>query len=76
MKKLTTRPILALARKVQLTKSRECNCAQLFAMLPELVEASKESRVSQRLEAGRHHLQICDECREEFTVLARAIESD
>ncbi len=76
MKKITAKPLLALAHKVQLTKSRECNCAQLLAMLPELVEASNATDVSPRLQAGRHHLHICDECREEFTVLSRAMDSD
>ncbi len=76
MKKLTSKPLRALAYKVGLTKSRECNCTELLEMLPELVEAKSDPRVARRLEAGRHHLKICDECREEFTVLARAIELD
>ncbi len=73
MKKLSTRQLKALGEKVRLTRAQECNCAAFLTLLPELLEAEGIPGVSARLEAGRHHRRLCDECREHYDVLKRVI---
>jgi hypothetical protein len=68
-----------LLRLVALTREEEIDCEECLARAAELAEASAGTEaggasLSERLEAVRHHLSVCGECKEEFEALRQALE--
>ena len=73
---LTREQIHDLLRLIDLTREQEIDCDECLSRIAEFVERELSGKsVSGALEAVRHHLQICPECREEYEVLQRAIET-
>lgn len=73
---LTKEQIHDLLRLIDLTREQEIDCDECLSRIAEFVERELCGKsVSDALEAVRHHLQICPECREEYEVLQRAIET-
>jgi hypothetical protein len=67
--------IRALLQAIGLTRDRELNCDECLGQVGDFAELILEGRpVEDAWDLVRQHLQICDECREEFTLLLNALE--
>ncbi len=68
--------IRALLQAVSRTRDRELACDECLGELGSFAELTLEGRpVEEAYDLVRQHLQICDECREEFALLLKALES-
>ena len=63
-----------LIRLIGLTRDDEINCEQCLSDVAEFAERELEGKsIPQSLEAVRHHLSVCADCRSEYEVLQRAL---
>ncbi len=70
----TKEEIENLLRLVSLTNDAELNCEECLALVAEFAEQHLAGKsVSSGLEAVERHLDICDECREEFEALKKTL---
>jgi uncharacterized protein with PIN domain len=66
--------IRALVRALVITREYEINCAECLGMVAEFAERELAGRpIPDALEAVRHHLTRCGECREEYEALFTAL---
>jgi len=73
---LTEKEIRKLLRLVRLTRDEEIGCNQCLRRAAEFAERALEGKtVSEGLEAVEHHLRVCQDCREEYELLRKALES-
>jgi uncharacterized protein with PIN domain len=64
-----------LLRWIAATRERELNCEECLERMAEFAESELVGRtLPEGLEAVEQHLTVCDECREEYEVLQRALE--
>ncbi len=71
---LSNEEVDALLRVVRLTRDDEIDCDECVSRVAEFAEQELAGRtVSEGLEAVEHHLSICEECREEYEALRRAL---
>lgn len=64
-----------LIKLIGLTRDTEIDCDECLELVAEYGERVLAGRpIPEGLEAVRHHLAVCGECREEFDVLRRALE--
>ncbi len=67
--------IRALLQVVSRTRDHELTCDECLGELGSFAELTLEGRpVEQAYDLVQQHLQICDECREEFALLLKALE--
>lgn len=72
--RLPVQQIRKLLRLVERTRDREIDCQECLRRVAEFSDSTLKDRpVTERLEAVRHHLSVCAECREEFEALERAM---
>ncbi len=65
----------ALLRAVGRTRDRELTCDECLGELGGFAELTLEGRpVEEAYDLVQQHLQICDECREDFTLLLVGLE--
>ncbi len=68
--------IRALWRAVSRTREQELNCDECLGELGGFAQLTLTGRpVAEAYDLAHQYLQVCGECREEFTLLLRAIES-
>lgn len=67
---LSKNQIEELIRLISLTKEKEINCEQCLCLVAEFAEQELKGRsVRDALKVVEHHLSICTECHEEYTLL-------
>ena len=67
--------IRALLQAVSRTRDQELNCDECLGELGSFAELTLKGRpVEDAYDLVQQHLQICDECHEEFALLLKAIE--
>ena len=67
--------IRALLQAVGRTRDQELNCDECLAEVGGFAELTLKGRpVEDAYDLVQQHLQICDECREEFALLLKALE--
>ena len=72
---LTREQIDALLEMLSLTKENELTCDECAKQVARFAEIHLENQsLPESLEAVQHHLDLCNECREEFEVLLRALQ--
>lgn len=72
---LSRKQIDTLLRTLSLTQASELTCDECAQQLSEFAENNLEGRsVPEGLQAVEHHLEICDECREEFQALMKVLQ--
>jgi hypothetical protein len=72
---LSRREIESLIKTVSLTRSNELDCGDCLQELAEFAESTLTGKsISEGLEAVEHHLAVCNECKEEFEALLKALE--
>ena len=73
--KLSLDQIGALLHAVSRTRDRELTCDECLGELGGFAELTLEGRpIEEAYDLVQQHLQICDECREEFALLLKALE--
>ena len=73
---LSQKEIENMMRLVGLTKDSEINCEDCLSIVSEFAEEKLAGKsISEGLQAVEHHLSICEECREEYDVLRRALDN-
>lgn len=71
---LTSEQIDGLMRLVGITREDELNCNECLDQVSELVEYELAGlAIQEALEPVRHHLSLCEECREEYEELLKAM---
>jgi hypothetical protein len=56
------------------TREEELTCDEVFALLDQFTElAAQGENVAQLMPLVQHHLDMCDDCREEYKVLANIL---
>jgi len=66
--------IRALLQAIGHTRDRELNCDECLAEVGGFAELTLRGRpVEDAYDLVQQHLQICDECREEFALLLKAL---
>lgn len=71
---LSKNQIDELIRLIGLTKEEEINCEQCLSLVAEFAEQELRGKsVSDALKVVEHHLSICAECHEEYTLLQGAL---
>jgi uncharacterized protein with PIN domain len=66
--------IRALVRALSLTQELEINCNECLDLVAEFAEREFSGRpIPDALEAVRHHLALCGECRDEYEALFRSL---
>jgi predicted anti-sigma-YlaC factor YlaD len=71
---LSRKEIESLMRLVGKTKESEIDCERCIGVVAEFAEQQLAGKtISEGLKAVEHHLSICDECREEYEALRRAL---
>ncbi len=71
---LSKKEIDGLMRQIGLTKDEEINCEQCLLLVSEFAEQElKGKSIPDALKAVEHHLLICAECHEEYTILQDAL---
>lgn len=72
---LAKREIEELLELIRLTKDGEINCDECLSRVAEFAERELAGKpMPERLDAVKHHLAICGECREEYEALQRVLE--
>ena len=72
---LSVDQIGALLQAVSRTRDRELTCDECLGELGSFAELTLEGRpVEEAYDLVQQHLQICDECREDFALLLKALE--
>ena len=72
--KLSAQQTRELLRWVGRTKDQEIGCEECYRRVAEFADSALgDLPMTERLEAVRHHLSVCAECREEFEALERAM---
>jgi hypothetical protein len=72
----TTRPLSAMVTMVAKTQAQELSCDEAYALLDVFADrVSRGEDAAALMPLVQHHLEMCPDCREEFTALLRAIES-
>lgn len=72
---LTDDQIRELVRALSLTRDQEINCSECLDLVAEYAERELAGRpIPGALEAVRHHLTRCGECRDEFEALLIALQ--
>jgi predicted anti-sigma-YlaC factor YlaD len=67
--------IRALLQALSRTRDHELTCDECLGELGSFAELTLEGRpVEEAYDLVQQHLQVCDECREEFALLLKAIE--
>lgn len=65
-----------LMHAVKLTETREYDCEQVYELLDQYAEmADRGEDVSQIMPMVKRHLDLCQDCREEFEALLRVLQS-
>jgi hypothetical protein len=73
---LSVDQIGALLQAVSRTRDRELTCDECLVELGSFAELTLEGRpVDEAYDLVQQHLQICDECREDFALLLVALET-
>jgi hypothetical protein len=73
---LSEEQIRALLQAVSLTRDQELTCDECLGQLGSFAELTLEERpVEEAHDLVQQHLQICDECREEFALLLKALQT-
>ena len=58
------------------TQDAELTCDEVFALLDQFTElAAQGENVAQLMPLVQHHLDMCDDCREEYKVLERIVQN-
>jgi hypothetical protein len=71
---LTDNQIRALVRAIGLTREQEIDCSECLDRVAEFAERELAGKpVPDALEAVRHHLVRCGECRDEYEALLAAL---
>ena len=71
---LSRKEIENMVRLVGLTRDSEINCEDCLSVVSEFAEKQLRGKsISEGLEAVEHHLSICDQCREEYEALRKAL---
>ncbi len=71
---LSKKEIDGLMQLISLTKNEEINCEQCLSSVSEFAELELMGKSpSDALKAVEHHLSICTECHEEYSLLKKAI---
>ena len=64
-----------LIRRLENTRENECACDDVFAIMDEYAEASRQGEDLEKLKPLiRHHLKMCQECGEEYQSLIQVLE--
>lgn len=72
---LTQTEIQELLRQVSLTREREIDCGECLSRAAEILERQLAGQdLPSDLEPVLHHLELCNECREEAEALRRALD--
>lgn len=72
---LTRKQLDALLEMLALTRAEELTCHECAARLSEFAENHLAGKsISEGLRAIEHHLQLCNQCREEFQSLLEALQ--
>ena len=67
---LSKKEIDGLLQLISLTKNEEINCEQCLSSVSEFAELELMGKsISDALKAVEHHLSICTECHEEYSLL-------
>jgi len=73
---LNYRQIKDLMFLLSITREHELNCNECLDKVAEFAECSLAGKpMPDALEAVRHHLTLCAECREEYEALLKALNS-
>jgi len=73
---LTEKEIRELMRQVRLTKDEEIGCNDCLERAAEAAERMLSGKtVAEGVEAIEHHLEVCQDCREEFEALRKALQA-
>ena len=73
---LTKEQVEALLKMIGLTREDEIDCDECLSQVAEFAERELAGKaIPQGLDAVRHHLAVCAECREEYEALQRVLES-
>lgn len=74
--KMTMEQIQTILRWIKMTKETEACCGQCSLHLAEFAESKLAGKsIPESLQCIDDHLQICNECHEEFDALKMALES-
>jgi len=74
---LSKREVDDLLEALSLTKAEELTCGDCLKLVAEFAESSLAGKSpSESLQAVKHHLDICAECREEYEALLTALKDD
>lgn len=72
---LNTQDIKKIIQAIAVTEKKEFNCEECYRQIEEFVEQKIEgSSPEQALPMVKHHLSICNDCREEYEVLLTALQ--
>lgn len=67
---LTPEQLEILLQQILMTREREMNCSDCLESLAEFAETELQGKtLSNAMEAVRHHLALCVDCREEYETL-------
>ena len=73
---LSKQEVDGLMRVVSRAQDDEINCEQCLAAVAEFAEQQLAGNsIAAGLRAVEHHLSICDECREEYQVLLKSLDT-
>lgn len=76
MKRLTSKQVEEIVRRVNHTREHEFNCSECLQHVSELVERQMAGKpLGDVLDRAEHHLGICPECREEYEALLKILHS-
>ncbi|HEY2979859.1 MAG TPA: hypothetical protein VGJ22_01650 [Anaerolineales bacterium] len=65
-----------LIRSLESTNDEECSCGDVYTLLDQYAESEIRGEDAARLmPLLRHHIQVCNECCEEYEALLRVLEN-
>ena len=74
MKPLTPQQIKGIIHMLEQTRDRELNCSECQSFVGEFAERQLAGLpLDEALARVEHHLQLCQECREEFLALEKIL---